>query len=31
MMPSVAFADLMNDPSTEVAEHVIAQRLEPQT
>ncbi len=30
-MPSVAFADLMNDPSTEEAESVIAQRLEPRS
>ncbi len=31
MMPSGAFADLMNDPSTEEAERVIKQRLELQT
>ncbi len=30
-MPSERFADLMNDPSTEEAECVIKQRLEPQT
>ncbi len=30
-MPSERFADLMNDPSTEEAERVIAQRLELQT
>ncbi len=30
-MPSALLADLMNDPNTEVAERVIAQRLELQT